>query len=145
MNVIIFIENGSVCVMTPSPSLDLTIEEVAQKDVPKGCDWIVVDSESLPKDGPQETWSILDDNVVIDDSKMNEYLSREAKIKQTELLSDFWASTENWRLDAQMEDISESDKSKLKSWITWRKDVESVDTSKVTITSPVNFPPAPDK
>ena len=69
--------------------------------------------------------------------------SAEAELRKTEMVSFFWSSTANWRLDAQMGDISSADTTQLKAWIAWRKAVEAVDTSAASEETPVDFPPHP--
>jgi hypothetical protein len=54
MSVIVFhMEDGRVAVMYPAVESGLTLEQVAQKDVPKGASWRIVDA--LPTE-PQEQW-----------------------------------------------------------------------------------------
>ena len=57
MQVIIF-DNGSggVGIITPAPKSELTIEQVAAKDVPNGAAFEIVDDSILPWDEPRETW-----------------------------------------------------------------------------------------
>lgn len=143
MKVIVYVENGNACVMSIAPGLDISIEEVAGRYVPDGCEFIIVDSESLPEGGVQETWSIVDGSVVVDDEKMNSYLVSQATIKKTELINLFWSSTANWRLDAQMGEISNEDSKSLKEWISWRKKVEVIDPSSVSTENPLIFPDHP--
>lgn len=51
MKVIIFRqESGSVAVMSPSFECDLTVEEIAKKDVPEGCAYKIVQESDLPED-----------------------------------------------------------------------------------------------
>lgn len=92
----------------------------------------MVDTKSLPSNELQETWSILDGVFVVDGTKMNAHIIAQAENKKEELLALFWSSTANWRLDMQLDDISDKDKANLKSWILWRKNVETVDTSSVS-------------
>lgn len=47
---IIFEQNGVCKVMTPFTNCGLTIEEVAQKDVPNGCSYEIVDDSFIPSD-----------------------------------------------------------------------------------------------
>lgn len=54
MSVVIF-QNPSgpnVCVLHPTPEAlgQMSLEAIAQKDVPSGCDWEIVDEEALPND-----------------------------------------------------------------------------------------------
>lgn len=50
MKVIIYKqESGSVAVMYPACDCELSVEEIARKDVPEGCIYKIVDEENLPK------------------------------------------------------------------------------------------------
>ncbi|CNI92032.1 Caudovirales tail fibre assembly protein [Yersinia intermedia] len=143
MKVIVYIENDNACVMSIAPGIDMSIEDIAARDVPEGCEWVVVDTKSLPSNKLQETWAIVDGTVVVDSAKMNAHLIAQAENKKAELLALFWSSTANWRLDMQLDDISDKDKENLKSWILWRKNVETVDTSSASEKNPAIFPEAP--
>lgn len=48
--VIIFCQpNGRVAICIPAPDSGLTIEEVAEKDVPQGCEYEIIDESEIPK------------------------------------------------------------------------------------------------
>jgi hypothetical protein len=56
MQVVIFKqENGVVAVMTPAPEYADQIEAVAEKDVPEGQPWKIIEANNLPRK-PQEEW-----------------------------------------------------------------------------------------
>lgn len=57
MDVIIYPTETGVAVITPSLNCGLTIEQIAQKDVP-GEIYEIVDHTTLP-DSPQELWKWL--------------------------------------------------------------------------------------
>lgn len=48
---------GGVAVIAPAPC-DLTIEEIARKDVPKGAPYFIVESSQLPSFDTQEGWEV---------------------------------------------------------------------------------------
>jgi ribosomal protein S12 len=51
-------EEGGVAVIIPSPECDLTIEEIAAKDVPEGVEYHIVDESEVPSDRTfREAWS----------------------------------------------------------------------------------------
>lgn len=79
MKVIVYVENGNACVMSIAPGLDISIEEIAARDVPVGCEWVVVDTNSLPSNELQETWSIVSGAVVVDGEKVRSYMIRQAE------------------------------------------------------------------
>lgn len=43
--------NGSLAVITPNPACELTLEQIAEKDVPKGLPYRLVDASAFPVDG----------------------------------------------------------------------------------------------
>jgi hypothetical protein len=43
-------DDGGVCVLIPAPECDLTIEEIALKDVPPGKPYKIVDVNEIPSD-----------------------------------------------------------------------------------------------
>ena len=61
MQVIIFpTDNNRVAILAPAPDLDLT--EVAEKDVPEGKPWRIVDTDDLP---PSNEWLWSDTGPII--------------------------------------------------------------------------------
>lgn len=51
MRKIIYPTNGSLAVITPNPACELTLEQIAEKDVPKGLPYRIVDDSAFPVDG----------------------------------------------------------------------------------------------
>lgn len=43
-------KNGGVAVIVPAPECELTIEEIAAKDVPAGVPFKIVDTTEIPSD-----------------------------------------------------------------------------------------------
>lgn len=50
--------NGLVAIIHPSYYSGLTLEEIAVKDVPDGCGYIVVDTQDLPTRLYRDKWQI---------------------------------------------------------------------------------------
>jgi hypothetical protein len=50
MRIIYETEEGGVAVIIPAPECNLTIEEIAAKDVPKGVSYHIVDASEVPSD-----------------------------------------------------------------------------------------------
>lgn len=44
------LDNGSICIIIPSPDTNLTIEEIALQDVPKNLPYLIVDESMIPTD-----------------------------------------------------------------------------------------------
>jgi len=54
-------ENGTISILTPSPNCELTLEEVAQKDVPTGLPYKIVNVSEIPTDRTfRDAWTIDD-------------------------------------------------------------------------------------
>lgn len=148
--VIIFEHDGKLMVMTPAHEevTGLSVEKTAEKDVPQGEPFWIIDEHDLPG-GPQEAWEILEtgDNnvasVVINPKKLREYNINKAESEKKDLLSLYRAKTENWNTDLMLGDISDDDRAKLVAWRNWRKDVETIDTSTASEETPVEFPAPP--
>jgi hypothetical protein len=43
-------DNGGICILTPAPECGLSLEEIAQKDVPAGKPYKIVDAADIPTD-----------------------------------------------------------------------------------------------
>lgn len=59
-NVVVYTqENGVVAVLAPASNCGLTLKEIADKDVPTGVPYWIVDSAELPQE-EQESWELVD-------------------------------------------------------------------------------------
>ncbi len=57
MQVILFPnDNGGVAIITPAPEFANQIEAVANKDVPAGKPWRIVDDSTLPSRDSRDRW-----------------------------------------------------------------------------------------
>ena len=75
MQVIIFPQdNGGVLIITPAPEYADQIEAVAQKDVPAGKPWRIVDDSALPPRESRDRWVWTDDGPMLspDNSDQND-------------------------------------------------------------------------
>lgn len=73
MNAILYIQdNGNAAVITPTPEAlaQYGIEAIAQKDVPAGKPYKIIDASALPS-APQETW-------VVDESQLTDGVGAES-------------------------------------------------------------------
>jgi len=58
--VIVFTQSdGVVGYLVPAPNCPLSLKEIADKDVPTGLAYWIVDSSELPT-APQESWELVD-------------------------------------------------------------------------------------
>lgn len=48
MQVIRYQQNGKYLILNPSSCCGLSIEEIAAKDVPIGCEWVIIDADDAP-------------------------------------------------------------------------------------------------
>jgi hypothetical protein len=65
MKVIIYPQdNGLVAVMVPAPEFEDQIEAVAQKDVPEGKPWRIVDDSILPSRDVHARWIWSDEGPI---------------------------------------------------------------------------------
>lgn len=60
MNVIIYQMETGVAVVSPAPDCGLTIEQIAQKDVPAGATWRIVGVADLPPYEVRNQWRWTD-------------------------------------------------------------------------------------
>lgn len=60
MNVIIYPIGTSVAVIYPAPECGLSDEQVAQKDVPEGKPWRIIDASELPSRDVRDQWRWTD-------------------------------------------------------------------------------------
>jgi len=49
-------DGGGVAVVIPAPDCGLTIEQIAEKDVPAGKSWRIINSEDLPSRDTRDQW-----------------------------------------------------------------------------------------
>ena len=59
-------DDGQLAVVSPNPDCGLTIEEIAQKDVPKGKPYRIIDASELPTDNRQRNAWTVDDADLTD-------------------------------------------------------------------------------
>lgn len=53
--------NGGVAIIIPAPDCGLTIEEIAEKDVPKGTSYKIVDASEIPSDRTfRDAWEYVE-------------------------------------------------------------------------------------
>jgi hypothetical protein len=52
-------DDGGVCVVIPSPDCEMTVEEIAAKDVPTGKPYKIVDVSDIPVDRSERmAWTV---------------------------------------------------------------------------------------
>jgi hypothetical protein len=58
-------DNGVPAVVTPTPEAlsNKSIQQIAEKDVPTGYPFKIIDVSELPQDTPQESWEVDDTDL----------------------------------------------------------------------------------
>lgn len=121
MKAIAYIEDDSVRVMFIAPGLDVTIEEIAARDVPSGHEWIIVDVQTLPKGGLQETWTIENGIVVVDPVKMKSHVILQAELKRTMLIhaANDYITQRQWPGKASIGRLKDDELVKYNLWLDY--------------------------
>lgn len=69
MQIIAFTNDANkVSVLSPSPNSGLTLEQIAQKDIPQNSPYIILDESELPDRADRDRWMIQGNSVIIDNS-----------------------------------------------------------------------------
>jgi len=112
-------DDGSValCIPTPDALTRYTIEQIADKDVPNGKDYAIVESDSLP-DAPQESWVLdLDTGVItVDPAKLLQAKRDQASLTRMA----FMLALEEAGLYDEAEAAVDSDQVSKAGKIMWR-------------------------
>ena len=59
---------NKVSILSPSPNSGLTLEQIAQKDVPDSSPYLILDDSELPDRAKRDCWVIRGNSVIIDNS-----------------------------------------------------------------------------
>jgi hypothetical protein len=59
-------KEGGVSVIIPSPDCEMTVEQIAQKDVPSGLPFKIIDVSELPKNRDERAAWVVDDADLTD-------------------------------------------------------------------------------
>jgi len=82
-------EEGGVSVIIPAPNCGLTIEQIAQKDVPKGKDYEIVDTVNIPSDRYfRNAWRKNGKAVEVDMTKAVEIQKNVIRAERAPILAD---------------------------------------------------------
>ena len=69
MQIIAFTNDANkVSILSPSLNSGLTLEQIAQKDIPQNSPYIILDDSELPDHDQRNRWKIQGDKVIIDQS-----------------------------------------------------------------------------
>lgn len=69
MQIIAFTNDANkVSILSPSPNSGLTLEQIAQKDIPQNSPYIILDESELPDQRDRDRWKIQGNSVIIDES-----------------------------------------------------------------------------
>lgn len=92
--------NGRLCVVSPAAGCGLTVEQIAEKDVPKGVPYSIVDESEMPLDRVfRDAWSLSDGRVLVDMPRAREIHRQRLRAIRKPLLesldADFMRAVEN--------------------------------------------------
>lgn len=77
---IIYELDGKVCVVHPVLSNGLTIEQIAEKDVPSGASYQIVEDSAVPTSREHRNeWKLNGNKVAVDQVKVDAKLAKEAE------------------------------------------------------------------
>jgi hypothetical protein len=80
--------DGGISVIIPSPDSDLTIEQIAAKDVPPNTEYKIVDVSEIPTDREFRTaWQQLDDKIEINFDKAKKITKQRLREERKPLLA----------------------------------------------------------
>lgn len=80
-------ERGFVSLCNPAPGLD--IEYVMQKDVPAGCDAVIMDIDSLPHDDNDfyDAWILVNNKIEVDLPEAREITKKRLRVERLDCFS----------------------------------------------------------
>lgn len=98
-------DNGNVVVITPV-STELTVEEVAAKDVPAGKSYTIVEDAQVPTDRSfRDAWALSDGSIQVEMTKAKDLMRDKIREARKDLLSaedvTFMRAVETADADAQ--------------------------------------------
>ena len=77
---IIYELGGKVYVVNPNPNSELTLEQIAAKDVPSGVDYKIVDDSAIPVSREhRDEWKINGNTIEIDQAKVDAKLAAKSE------------------------------------------------------------------
>lgn len=80
--------NGIAALTIPVLDCGLTLEQIIDKDIPKGVEYIVVDLSKLPKDFEfRDAWTLQNKEVVVDFEKAKELTKKRLRHEREPLLA----------------------------------------------------------
>jgi hypothetical protein len=80
--------DGGISVIIPAPDSDLTIEQIAAKDVPPNTDYKIVDVSEIPIDREfRSAWQQFDDKIEINFDKAKEITKKRLREERKSLLA----------------------------------------------------------
>ena len=81
-------DEGGVSIIVPAPNCGLTIEEIAAKDVPRGKEYHIVDTETIPSDRTfRNAWNHSSGVIGVDMPKATEIQKNKLRAERAPLLS----------------------------------------------------------
>lgn len=132
-DVIAFYGDNGVSIMFPAPDSGLTIKETAERDIPNGEKYLIIDFEDLPQGIPQSTWKIDFDNgkVSADVDKVTQMYGHKALEKKNALIDEanVEINSNNWPTKLTLGRLKDEEKIKLNAWLDYIDLLEDTDLS----------------
>lgn len=136
MQVIIYSVNDSVRVIFPNLNSGLTIDEIANKDVPEGAPYFIKEYDDLPTE-PQQCWSLSPDGVIfVDAEKLNTFIKIKNEDTRNDLISEAKSTISLWQTELQIGIISDANKGRLTAWIHYINELIALDISQSNVLWP---------
>jgi len=80
--------DGGISIIIPAPDSELTIEEIAAKDVPPNTDYKIVDVSELPKNREfRSAWDHIEDKIEVNFEKAKHITKQRLRQERAPLLS----------------------------------------------------------
>ena len=96
-------EEGGVAVMTPNLDIGMTIEEIAEKDVPKGVKYFITDVSKLPQEDYafRNAWELDGETIKVNLEKAKQQWADNVKPILTTKLADFLIEGRDIKTEAE--------------------------------------------
>lgn len=149
MEVIVYVMKGSVVVMNPAPNAGLTVKEIAEKDVPEGVKYWIIDNGDLPQGEPQQSWEINETGsgnitVGVDPVKLKAIQVQEAEEQRQAMIAEAnaYINSQNWPSKLALGRLKDEDKAKFNAWLDY---IDAVTAVSISAAPDISWPEQPDK
>lgn len=118
-------ENGKVAIVSPVCDCGLTIEQIANKDVPPGCEYKIIDSSEIPEDGTYYDAWVYGDTLKINIEEAHEIKRNELRRLREPILKkldvEFMLAMERgkptWEIGVKKQALRDVTRTPLPGWV----------------------------